>query len=86
VVDSSSSCPAFSGGKYNASYGFQVAADTFYQTFLPKVTERINKFSDEYEFTGIRVRGCGLDGRQRCSCHVLDLSIPNQFVGGIPIL
>jgi hypothetical protein len=40
-------------GEYNASYGFTVAANTFERTFIPGIVERLNKYSDDYQFTGI---------------------------------
>ena len=36
---------------YNASYGYSVAAK-YQRTFLPKITERLNKMSRNYEITG----------------------------------
>ena len=37
---------------YNASYGFLFAAQTYHKTFLPQITERMNKMSNSYTFTG----------------------------------
>ena len=48
----SASCTAFQNGKYNASYGFTAAAQAYHKTFLPAITERLNKMSDKYTFTG----------------------------------
>ena len=50
------SCPAFMKGEYNISYGFIEAAKTYGRTFLPKVTERLNKMSRDYKLTGLCVR------------------------------
>ena len=39
-------------GEYNASYGFLAAARTYHRTFLPDITNRMNKMSKTYTFTG----------------------------------
>jgi acid phosphatase len=49
-LTTSSSCLAFQKGKFNATYGYLLAAQTYQRTFLPKITKRLSKLSN-YKFT-----------------------------------
>ena len=51
-VDDRDSCPAFSHGQYNSSYGYRAAASTYHATFIPKIVDRMNALSSDYTFTG----------------------------------